>query len=203
MSWWILLRVVAPTVPLFAPLLGKAVSQSVDEMYRKADDSFGDMYRKAEDTFREYARAWTADHQGKTPAQEKAEEVVRLERARAEYAGIASYFDGLVNAFAIGVACANAKGSVSEEERRDIQEFVGGIAGENLPTSVQGRMHAHLISPLSFDQAVELAQTADARQQLLYLDVIDVALNAGEPSNQKLYFSYLWATVRDRAQAET
>jgi uncharacterized membrane protein YebE (DUF533 family) len=105
----------------------------------------------------------------------KVERLVRaLEEAEQRMNEDRAYFDLLIAMYAVGVAVAACDGSIADEERRDIREFVAGVGSSELPEHVKERIAALEANPPDFATAMALVERVDRRSWDLFDDVIDL-----------------------------
>lgn len=104
-----------------------------------------------------------------------------------------SYFDLLIAMYAVGVAVAACDGSIADEERRDIQEFVAGVGCSELPSHVKERIAELEAAPPEFATAMALVGRVDRRSWDLFDDVIDlVAGSDGVVCAKEAAFREAW-----------
>lgn len=60
-----------------------------------------------------------------------------IKKALSTFQGDREYFNYIIGLTAIGLAMANADGEIAPEERRELEEFIGGIANSNYPPYVK------------------------------------------------------------------
>ena len=60
-----------------------------------------------------------------------------IKKALSTFQGDREYFNYIIGLTAIGLAMANADGEITPEERRELEEFIGGIANSNYPPYVK------------------------------------------------------------------
>ena len=60
-----------------------------------------------------------------------------IKKALITFQGDREYFNYIIGLTAIGLAMANADGEIAPEERRELEEFIGGIANSNYPPYVK------------------------------------------------------------------
>lgn len=60
-----------------------------------------------------------------------------FKKALEQFHGDKEYFNFIIGATAIGIAIAYADGEMSEEEKQEIEEFIGGIASSNYPVHIK------------------------------------------------------------------
>ncbi|WP_323585991.1 TerB family tellurite resistance protein [Aliarcobacter butzleri] len=60
-----------------------------------------------------------------------------IKKALITFQGDREYFNYIIGLTAIGLAMANADGEIAPEERRELEEFIGGIANSNYPSYVK------------------------------------------------------------------
>ncbi|HIQ27442.1 MAG TPA: hypothetical protein EYH42_02950 [Sulfurovum sp.] len=63
---------------------------------------------------------------------------------------------------AIGVAMANADGEISEEEREELNEYVGGVASANYPEVVLNTIKGIIANPPTFNEAMKYLEKVSA-----------------------------------------
>lgn len=130
---------------------------------------------------------------------EKAKEVeklkVALEQQEKHFSSHKDYEDYLVALTSVGMACANCDGHISEEEQKEIKEFISGISVSKLPVSLKRRLEEIINTEISLNTAFELAKpfmrTEQDKQD--FLDVIEMTMLAdGYVSEKEEQFLESW-----------
>jgi len=120
----------------------------------------------------------------------------------ANFQGGKAWLDLMRAMFAVGIAIAAADGEISESERQDIYEYVGGAAYQSLPTGLLGTVQAWLASPPTIEEAFELAQRCGEENMHLIEEVMKVAIHAdSEEHPAELEFLNKWNRMREQANA--
>lgn len=124
-----------------------------------------------------------AEKRGKKKGEEKAraEYALKLEKIIKKFEKWAKdwhrYGNHVVAVTAVGLACANCDGEIHEDELKDIDVFVSGIAESALPAYVKEQIEGFRQKPPNLKTAHELAKKAKVDFDLLN-DVIDVVMRA-------------------------
>lgn len=111
-----------------------------------------------------------------------------------------NYFDLIVAMHAVGMACAACDGDVSQEERRDIEEFIGGLAMQKLPDHVQAKLTELATNPPSLSTAFELVKQYGTDATDLFDEVIELVIRSdGHVAPQEERFRAQWAILKAAA----
>ena len=78
-----------------------------------------------------------------------------MEQYRASLKDVEKHYQLVIALTAIGMAAANADGSVDESETAEMDEYISGIAALNLPAKVKARIEYLHHHPPTFDAAME------------------------------------------------
>jgi hypothetical protein len=85
----------------------------------------------------------------------------------------------LVALYAIGLATANADGKVSQEERNELDAFIGGMLSEHFPAHIRNLVIQLTEKPPTLEQALAFAKNAKLPKQDID-DIIDLIANADD-----------------------
>jgi hypothetical protein len=110
------------------------------------------------------------------------------------------FFELVVALHAVGVACAACDGQISENEARDIREFVTGVGFQSMPPHIQQKVEAITAAPPSIETAFELAKNCGVEAWELFDEVISlVSFADGAPNSQEAQFRAEWVNLRQAA----
>lgn len=119
---------------------------------------------------------------GERAAQQKYEKKINALTQR-----LKSYHDTdakLVAMYAIGLAIANADGNICEEEREELDAFVGGCMAGHLPAHIMRTIESLSEKPPTLKRALEFAKEANLPKQDID-DIIDVIAHTDEVLHPK------------------
>jgi hypothetical protein len=136
---------------------------------------------------------------GESLAKAKHEQVLALlakdlELRRAEEN---KYFDYLLALAAVGIACANCDGHISDEEHVAITEFVVGVVAGALPDRIKQQLVQMQKEPPSIVTAFALAMKVGADKMPEFDDVIEMVCYAdGHLHEKEAEFKAAWAQLK-------
>lgn len=112
-----------------------------------------------------------------------------VEKSSSEYSQMCNQ---IVAMFAIGVAVAHCDGEYSEAEQKEIANFIGGVMGSALPSSLKAEIVKLEENPPSVQLAFAMA--ADAMLDLKVIDaiILQVAMADGEIGPDEKLFIKKW-----------
>ena len=119
---------------------------------------------------------------GERAAQQKYEEKIKALTQR-----LKSYHDAdakLVAMYAMGLAIANTDGNICDEEREELDAFVGGCMASKFPAHIKQTIASLSKTPPTFKRALEFATEANLPKQDID-DIIDVIAHADEVLHPK------------------
>ena len=124
----------------------------------------------------------------------------RFEATVTKMASMNEFFSLIVALHAVGMACAACDGLVSDAERRDIEEFIGGMAVSNMPQTVVDQLNAIATNPPNIDTAFVLAQECHSADWGLFDEVISLVMNAdGVATSEEVQFRAQWDALKRAA----
>jgi tellurite resistance protein len=100
--------------------------------------------------------------------------VAALKEMEARMDDSETYFRFLVALVAVGMATANADGTIGEEELQELEEFTTGIGCSKLPAHVKGMITKLKNNPPSFNTAMNYVRKAGDVDLALFEMVIEV-----------------------------
>jgi uncharacterized tellurite resistance protein B-like protein len=135
-----------------------------------------------------------------------AENALEIEKIQAKIAiiyknleGSKSYYDTVIALNALGLACANCDGTISQEEIEVIRMFVSGSASASLPQQVTKTLDAMASSPPNIKEAYVLAQKSNA-DMTIFDDLVSLVVYAdGVVHEQERAFMHSWGMLRSSA----
>lgn len=108
-----------------------------------------------------------SDKEEKEKAEQK-REVAELSKNADKFETIASEHEEHTNLIlalsALGISMANADGHISEEEREELNEFVGGITSAKYPTHIVEQIDGFVSDPPSFNTALSHLEKVGATE---------------------------------------
>lgn len=110
------------------------------------------------------------------------------------------YFELMLAMHAVGMACAACDGIVTDEERQDIEEFIGGTSLMKAPSKVREKLDELSRNPPSLATAFALAGKFDAETLVLFDDIIELVIQADghvDPAEER--FCLQWRGLRAAA----
>lgn len=111
---------------------------------------------------------------------------------------LAGYHDldkKLVAMYAVGLATANADGHICEEEREELDSFVGGILSGHYPLHIKNTVTKLTKNPPTLDQALDFARKAQLPKRDID-DIIDLIINAdGVVEEEEIQFRKQWWAI--------
>lgn len=119
---------------------------------------------------------------GERAAQQKREKKINALTQRLE-----SYHDSdakLVAMYAIGLAIANTDGDICDEERKELDIFVGGCMASHFPAHIKQTIASLSENPPTLKRALDFAKKANLPKEDID-DIIDVIAHADEVLHPK------------------
>ncbi|ALX14684.1 hypothetical protein P350_24440 [Burkholderia cepacia JBK9] len=86
------------------------------------------------------------------------------------------YFELIVSTHAIGLACAAVEGHVSQEQAREINEFIAGVGGRLMPEHVLKKIERLSSAPPNLATAFELVSRHNAESLAFFDSVVEDTL---------------------------
>jgi hypothetical protein len=84
---------------------------------------------------------------------------------------------------------ANADGEISEDERTELDEFVGGISSKGYPENVVQQIEALSKNPPTFNEAIEYLKDVDNIEYSEIRNLLEVVMESdGKVANDELGF---------------
>jgi hypothetical protein len=111
-------------------------------------------------------------------------------------------YEFIIAMHAIGVATANADGEISEEEVKEIEEFVEGVIAEKFPANVKSQIQDLTNNPPSLATAFSFLKKAEMTEKGWkdVDDLIEVVIRAdGKVDNKEKDFRKKWKLLRKAA----
>jgi uncharacterized membrane protein YebE (DUF533 family) len=140
-----------------------------------------------------------AESKGRTQAKaEFTQKYENLEKAFADRVKTdGRYFDLILAMSAVGLACAACDGHIAAEERREIDEFIAGVASAALPDRVKEKLAEMAKNPPDIKTAYALAVHAAPDMMVAFDDIIEIVSNAdGQIHPKEAEFKSTWAQLR-------
>ncbi len=109
----------------------------------------------------------------------------KFKAALERFKGDKEYFNYIIATTAIGISMANADGEISEEERVELEEFVGGIANSNYPQHIKEAIQKLYENPPSFNTALQYLEKVDPSNYESIKDMLEVIMEADEHRHEK------------------
>ncbi|HDY8109094.1 TPA: TerB family tellurite resistance protein [Vibrio vulnificus] len=103
----------------------------------------------------------------------------KLKQAVAKLKDSADYYDTIYAMEAVALAVAHCDGSFCDDERKQIDEFIAGVASSSLPNEIKQKLTDMYESPLNIREAFELVKRADLDLELVD-EIIDVVIHADD-----------------------
>ncbi|UPG87627.1 TerB family tellurite resistance protein [Luteibacter aegosomatis] len=173
-------------------LAGAAIASAVGGAAGAAASMFDDTEKKAEARGEARGAARSNAQYDKLKAALDA----AVGRARESH----QYFALITAMHAVGMACAACDGVVAPEEKRDIEEFIGGLASTALPAKVREDLEAMAAHPPSMATAFELAKAYGTDSMDLFDEIIDMVIQSdGHVHEKEVAFRAQWAQLKAAA----
>lgn len=103
---------------------------------------------------------------------EKAKDVLN------KFHGDAEYFNFIISATAIGLAAANADGSITEDESEEIKQFIGGMAESEYPKHVKDTLLKLEQTPPSIGTAIKYLESVPPESIKSIEELIEIVIMA-------------------------
>ncbi|ELB2965274.1 TerB family tellurite resistance protein [Vibrio parahaemolyticus] len=103
----------------------------------------------------------------------------KLKQAVAKLKDSADYYDTIYAMEAVALAVAHCDGSFCDDERKQIDEFIAGVASSSLPNEIKQKLTDMYESPLNIREAFELVKRAELDLELVD-EIIDVVIHADD-----------------------
>ncbi|EGR0942957.1 TerB family tellurite resistance protein [Vibrio cholerae] len=103
----------------------------------------------------------------------------KLKQALAKLKDSAAYYDTIYAMEAVALAVAHCDGSFCDDERKQIDEFIAGVASSSLPNEIKQKLTDMYETPLNIREAFELVKRADVDLELVD-EIIDVVIHADD-----------------------
>lgn len=173
--------------------VGAAVGSAVGGLAGVAASYADDSEKKAEKRGESRGRAAaTAAYQAKVTKLEAA-----LREAISKRKSDKGFFDLIVGLYAVGMACAACDGTVAEVERRDIEEFIGGIAVAKMPPNVRKKLEMITNNPPNVETAFATVQELGLDDWALFDEVIDMVIKSdGRTRREEITFRSQWKKLK-------
>lgn len=101
-----------------------------------------------------------------------------FEHAQEQMKVTSDYFNLVLAMEAVGMACAACDGEVSEEERKDINEFISGISSGNFPKDIKQKIENIANNPPNIKTAFEMANKVGLDSFELFNEIIEVVMHS-------------------------
>jgi hypothetical protein len=101
-----------------------------------------------------------------------------FERTEKHFTEATDYFNLVIAMEAIGLACAACDGEICADERREIDEFVAGIASGGLPSNVKSKIQQMAENPPNLMTAFALVKKLNVQSYELFDEIIEVVMHA-------------------------
>jgi uncharacterized tellurite resistance protein B-like protein len=108
-----------------------------------------------------------------------------IKEAIKRFEGDKEYFNYIIATTAIGISMANADGEISEEERLELDEFVGGIAQSNYPEHIKDSIHDIYKNPPSFNAAIQHLEKVNPSNYESIKDMLELVMEADGVIHEK------------------
>ncbi len=108
-----------------------------------------------------------------------------LKKAIEGFKGDKEYFNYIIAASAIGISMANADGKISDEERLELDEFVGGIAGSNYPQTIKDIIETLYKNPPTFKEALKHLEKVNPLNYESIKDMLELVMEADGKKHEK------------------
>jgi hypothetical protein len=115
----------------------------------------------------------------------------------AKFQGSKEWLDLMRALFAVGIAIAAADGEITESERQDIEDFVGGAGYSKLPAGLKHEIQAWQANPPSIERAFELACKCGEEGMTVIDNVMEVITQSDEVVHPaEVEFRQQWRALR-------
>ena len=107
------------------------------------------------------------------------------------------YFNLIIAMTAVGMACANADGEITKEEKEAIEEFISGISKIGLPQIVKDKVNSLYENPPRLKQAFDLVLTVNDKSFSIFDQIIDITIDAdGRVDKKEIEFKTDWEQLK-------
>lgn len=112
----------------------------------------------------------------------------KLAKAFEKLEGNANYFNALIAMESVAMACANCDGEIDDSERAQIELFIKGVSGMELPKDIQAKIEDIYRNPPTPAEAFELANKSGVDASI-FNEIIEVVMRADgvEHKNEKAF----------------
>jgi len=105
-------------------------------------------------------------------------------------------FETIIAMNAVAISAANCDGPISSEDRNNIDLFIVGISGNNLPTHIKNRIDELYCSPLNIREAMKIAIKSGVNIDI-YDEIIAMIIYSDGPANKKEHaFLIAWEELK-------
>ena len=94
------------------------------------------------------------------------------------FKGDAEFFNYIIALSAMGIAMANANGEIHENEKAELEEFVGGVAKSNFPTNVKNEVERLWNNPPTFQESMKYMEYVAPENYATIKEVLEVVMDA-------------------------
>ncbi|NOI69606.1 TerB family tellurite resistance protein [Vibrio owensii] len=112
----------------------------------------------------------------------------KLAKAIEKLEGSAKYFNAIIAMESVAMACANCDGEISESERENIELFIGGVVGSELPQDVKTKIEGIYKKPPTPAEAFALANRSGVDVSV-FNEIIELVMHADgvQHENEKAF----------------
>lgn len=110
--------------------------------------------------------------------------------------GSEQYFKSILAMNAVAISAAGCDGSVSHDERNQIDLFISGVSGDDLPTHIKNKINGLYDKPLNIREALIMAKESGVNIDI-YDEIIEMAICADGPANAREHaFIQAWSELK-------
>ncbi|NOQ30501.1 MAG: hypothetical protein GQ570_05185 [Helicobacteraceae bacterium] len=95
------------------------------------------------------------------------------------------YFNLVKAMTAVGIACANCDGEIVEAERADIDEFISGLSGANLPDYVKKDIEYMYANPPRLRLAFDMVKKVPSESFDFFDQIVDITISSDNVEHEK------------------
>ncbi|PVZ70396.1 hypothetical protein [Pelagibaculum spongiae] len=126
--------------------------------------------------------------------------LVAFEDAKSRIKDTEGYFNLIIAMEAVGLACANCDGEISENERLEIDTFIAGSVAGNLPENIKKKIQSIADNPPNITTAFHYASKVGLNSTELFEDIIEIVMEAdGYRASEEEKFKSQWNQLVEMA----
>ena len=108
------------------------------------------------------------------------------------------HFQAIIALEAVGVACAACDGDFSDNERKEIGEFVKGMMAQSIPENIKEKIQSIYDEPPTVQEAFFLAKKSGIELEV-YEDIIQFVMEIDGVKPEEEEFTHAWSQLKEAA----